>query len=323
MCCMLGFPSRSCLVNPRSKCNFLLTITWKTKFSKYNPFMLLLPASLRVSERNAISKAKDKAVFYFPRCINAHVFPFLEGGSLWHVAGSQCQSFWALHLCCQVERRCCQFQKLLLTAVRQAQFLLAGAVWPKAFVLFSCIAIMAFPRTATAVGGEQLTHSPCKYLVGSSDVFFRLFVKRWRWNTEFLVLLWVAYLINQTNLADWRTAVLLLQFTMGGELQVQAKSTPCEVGAGPGGGQLRSVAELPIDSTEDWVRAPFAGRAQKSPSVWSLQQAVFKVFFKTCFTLNIRASKMMVRQFQEQLYFISITTSYVKLKSSFQGLQHC
>lgn len=39
----------------------------------------------------------------------------------------------------QVERRCCQFQKVMLTAVHQAQLLLIGAAWPKAFVLFFCV----------------------------------------------------------------------------------------------------------------------------------------------------------------------------------------
>ena len=43
------------------------------------------------------------------------------------------------------------------------------------------------------------------------------------------------------------------------------------LGAGPGGGQLRallllrSMTELPVGSTEDWVRSPFAGRAQNLP----------------------------------------------------------
>lgn len=52
--------------------------------------------------------------------------------------------------------------------------------------------------------------------------------------------------------------------------------------AGPGGGQLRallllrSMAELPVGSTEDWVGSLFVGRAQNLP----LSEACNKQYVK-------------------------------------------
>lgn len=96
-------------------------ITWKTKFSKYNPFTLLLPENLQVSEGNGIGKARDKKGFYLPSCINARLSILLGRESLAH-----CRIIVLIILSSAPTLPCCE--KMLLVSEAVADSCAPGTV---------------------------------------------------------------------------------------------------------------------------------------------------------------------------------------------------
>lgn len=116
-------------------------------------------------------------------------------------------------------------------------------LWPKAFVLSSCVLITGVSKDGSCCWRRAAI--ACSLLITCRLLryLFSLFVKWCSWNTEFSVLLWAACLVAQRDKARWCPALLWLQLTSHGTRITGAARNgslrgSCRLGAGPGGAQL-------------------------------------------------------------------------------------